>query len=89
MPTQRERFEVALGPRDAPLALIDLDALRANADDLVRRAGGKPVRLASKSVRVRAVLDQVLARAGWRGLMTFTLPESLWLASATPSARRS
>jgi D-serine deaminase-like pyridoxal phosphate-dependent protein len=76
---QRERFESALGERDAPLALIDLDALRANAGDLVRRAAGKPVRVASKSVRVRSLLAEVLAREGFRGLMTFTLPESLWL----------
>jgi D-serine deaminase-like pyridoxal phosphate-dependent protein len=76
---QLERFETALGERDAPLALIDLDSLRANADALVRRAGGKPIRVASKSVRVRSLLSDVLAREGFRGLMTFTLPESLWL----------
>jgi D-serine deaminase-like pyridoxal phosphate-dependent protein len=74
-----ERYERALGDLDAPFAFIDLDAFWANAADLERRAGGKPLRLASKSVRVRALLDRVLARAGWRGLMTFTLPESLWL----------
>ena len=41
--------------RFAPFAVLDLHALDANADDLVRRAGGKPIRLASKSVRCRAI----------------------------------
>src|SRR4051794_517528 len=45
-----------------------------------RRAGGKPIRVASKSVRCRALLERILARDGFRGLMTFTLRESLWLA---------
>ena len=76
-----DRFERALGDRDAPLALVDLDALWANAADLLRRAGGVPIRVASKSVRVRALLRAILDRdPGFRGLMTFTLPESLWLA---------
>src|SRR4051794_9026880 len=53
----------------------------ANADDMLRRADGKPIRVASKSVRCRALLERILARDGFRGLMTFTLRESLWLAS--------
>ena len=73
------RYERALNGLDAPFAFVDLDAFWANAADLERRAGGKPLRLASKSVRVRTLLERVLARDGWRGLMTFTLPESLWL----------
>lgn len=59
---------------------MDLDAFDANADDLLRRAGGKPVRVASKSVRCRALLERVLAKDGFRGVMSFTLAESLWLA---------
>jgi D-serine deaminase-like pyridoxal phosphate-dependent protein len=64
---------------DAPFALVDLDAFDANADDLVRRAAGKPIRVASKSVRCRPLLADVLARDGFRGVMSFTLPEALWL----------
>lgn len=59
---------------------MDLEAFDANADDLVRRAGGKPVRVASKSVRCRALLERVLARPGFAGIMSYTLAESLWLA---------
>ncbi|WP_416958757.1 amino acid deaminase/aldolase [Streptomyces sp. Agncl-13] len=76
----RARYDRATAHLDAPIAIVDLDAFDANADDLVRRAGGKPVRVASKSVRCRALLERVLARDGFAGLMSFTLPESLWLA---------
>lgn len=66
----------------APLVAIDLDALESNLDDLLRRAGGRPVRLATKSVRVRAVADLVRARPGVVGLMAYSPWEALWLAGA-------
>ncbi|WP_405809424.1 amino acid deaminase/aldolase [Streptomyces sp. NBC_00210] len=78
----RARYDRATAHLDAPLAVVDLDAFDANADDLVRRAGGKPIRVASKSVRCRALLERVLARDGFAGIMSFTLDESLWLARA-------
>jgi D-serine deaminase-like pyridoxal phosphate-dependent protein len=74
------RLERATAELQAPFALVDLDAIRANADDLERRAAGKPIRLASKSVRCRALQERVLAREGFRGTLAFTLPEALWLA---------
>lgn len=64
----------------APVAAIDLDALRYNALDLVVRSSGVPIRVASKSIRVRDVLDATLALPGYRGILAFTLPEALWLA---------
>jgi D-serine deaminase-like pyridoxal phosphate-dependent protein len=64
---------------EAPFALIDLDAFDANARDLLRRAGGVPIRLASKSVRVRELAARAHA-AGMTGKLCFTLPEALWLA---------
>ncbi|MFF7260159.1 amino acid deaminase/aldolase [Streptomyces sp. NPDC008159] len=76
----RARYDRATAHLDAPLAIVDLDAFDANADDLARRAGGKPIRVASKSVRCRALLERVLAREGFQGIMSFTLAESLWLA---------
>ncbi|MFT3796819.1 alanine racemase [Microbacterium sp.] len=65
----------------APVATIDVDALRHNALDLVVRSSGVPIRVASKSIRVREVLDAALALPGYRGILAFTLPEALWLAS--------
>ncbi|WP_236239183.1 amino acid deaminase/aldolase [Streptomyces sp. CC228A] len=76
----RARYDRATAHLDAPLALVDLEAFDANADDLLRRAAGKPIRVASKSVRCRALLERVLARPGFAGVMAFTLDESLWLA---------
>lgn len=75
-----ERFEKALAGVEAPFALVDLDAMWQNGGDMLRRASGKPIRVASKSVRCRPLLERILARdAGFRGLLTFTLPEALWL----------
>jgi D-serine deaminase-like pyridoxal phosphate-dependent protein len=75
------RLERATAGLQAPFALVDLDAMDANADSLEQRAAGKPIRLASKSVRCRALQEQVLARSGFRGTLAFTLPEALWLAA--------
>lgn len=76
----RTRYDRATAHLDGPLAVVDLAAFDANAADLVRRAGGKPVRVASKSVRCRALLERVLEQDGFAGVMSFTLAESLWLA---------
>ena len=65
---------------DTPFALIDEEALWANAGDLVRRAGGVPIRLATKSIRVRSIIKNALTLDGFRGVMTYSLSESVWLA---------
>ena len=77
---QHARLEAACAHLDAPFAVVDLDAFDANAADLERRAAGTPIRLASKSVRCRALSARVLARPGWRGVLALTLAEALWLA---------
>jgi D-serine deaminase-like pyridoxal phosphate-dependent protein len=66
---------------EAPFAFVDLDAMWSNAKEMLTRAGEKPIRVASKSVRCRALLERILRRdERFAGLMTFTLPETLWLA---------
>lgn len=66
---------------EAPFAFVDLDAMWDNAEAMLGRAGDKPIRVASKSLRCRAILERVLRRdERFAGLMTFTLPETLWLA---------
>jgi D-serine deaminase-like pyridoxal phosphate-dependent protein len=61
--------------------VVDLDAFDANRADLARRAAGTPIRVASKSVRCRALLERVLEHApAFRGVLALTLPEALWLA---------
>jgi len=64
---------------EPPYAAVDLAAFRRNAADLVRRAGGTPVRVAAKSVRCRALLDEALAIEGFHGVMSYALPEAIWL----------
>ncbi|MFE4725967.1 alanine racemase [Microbacterium sp. NPDC056736] len=70
----------AVADVSGPVAAVHAGALRYNALDLVVRAGGVPIRVATKSVRVREVLDAVLALPGYRGILAYTLPEALWLA---------
>lgn len=64
----------------APVGVISHEALAHNAMDMLVRASGVPIRVASKSVRVREVLDAVLALPGYAGILAFTLEEALWLA---------
>src|SRR4051794_19089729 len=82
----RARLDGATAALDPPFALLDLDALDANAADLERRAGGTPIRVASKSVRCREVLRRVLARPGFAGVLGYTLAEALWLAGSDPAS---
>ncbi|MFC4057500.1 amino acid deaminase/aldolase [Planomonospora corallina] len=77
----QRRYDHATAHLDPPLAILDLDALTANATDMTRRAAGKPIRVASKSLRSRPVLEHILTLDGFSGVMAFTLPEALWLAS--------
>ncbi len=90
MPTDREvlrdRLDRATADLDPPLAVVDLTAFDANAAALTTRAAGRPLRVAAKSVRCRALLERVLTRPGWRGVMAYTLPEAIWLVRAGVSA---
>lgn len=78
--TYWEALSHAVSGLSGPVATLSLPALRYNALDMVVRAGGVPIRVASKSVRVREAIDATLALAGYRGILAFTLPEALWLA---------
>jgi D-serine deaminase-like pyridoxal phosphate-dependent protein len=66
-------------PLTPPICVVDLDAFEANAADLARRAAGKPIRVASKSLRVPALLRRALAIPGFSGVLTYSLAEALWL----------
>lgn len=66
-------------PLPTPTMVVDLDAFDANAADLARRAGGTPIRVASKSLRVPALISRALAAPGFHGVLGYTLAEALWL----------
>lgn len=80
VPTGFAALEEATAHLDAPYAVVDLGAFAANARSLVTRASGKTVRVASKSVRCRALTSAVLATEGFAGILALTLAEALWLA---------
>ncbi|HEY2668861.1 MAG TPA: amino acid deaminase/aldolase [Rugosimonospora sp.] len=76
---QLSRYNRATAALEPPFAIVDLDAFDANAADLVTRSAGKPLRVASKSVRCRHLLGRALDGPGWRGVMAYTLAEAVWL----------
>lgn len=76
--------QTATAHLDPPIATLHWGALAWNAHDLLRRASGMPIRVASKSLRVRSVLDAVLALPGFAGVLAYTLPEAIWLARDVP-----
>ena len=81
---QAKRYNRALksvGISEHPVALLDLDAFDSNVIALRERAGGVPIRIASRSLRVRKALERALDEPGFRGVLCFTLAEALWLAS--------
>ena len=85
MPTAPARsydeYEAIFAAVEAPFAFVDLDALQANAEEMLGRAAGKPIRVASKSLRCRALQERILdSNRGFAGSMTYTLSETLWLA---------
>jgi D-serine deaminase-like pyridoxal phosphate-dependent protein len=75
----KERLDRATAHLETPVAAVDLAAFDDNAAQLAARSQGKPLRVASKSVRCRTLLERVLAAPGWHGVMAYTLPEAIWL----------
>ncbi|WP_291278315.1 alanine racemase [Galactobacter sp.] len=83
-PEHFARMEAALADavlNQRPVAVLDASALRANLKDLTRRAASTPIRLASKSIRVRELQRRILDHDGFQGTLCFTLPEALFLSS--------
>jgi D-serine deaminase-like pyridoxal phosphate-dependent protein len=80
--TGQDRYEQATAHLDPPFAVVDVAAFDSNARDLVRRAGGLPIRVVSKSLRCRHLIERALAQPGYRGIMCYSLAEALWLYSA-------
>ncbi len=75
------RYEQLFADRGSPFAFVDMDALWANSDQMLERAQGVPIRIASKSLRCAPIVRRILERDGrYHGQLTFTLRETLWLA---------
>lgn len=78
-PATPATLDRATAQLDPPFAVADLDAFDRNAADLVRRAAGRPIRIATKSLRCRELIDRALRTPGFSGLMCYSLAEALWL----------
>ena len=61
MPNQPEqshaRYEEIFAEVEAPFAFVDLDAMWANADSMLERAGTKPVRVAELTATLERLLE--------------------------------
>ena len=77
------QLAAATADLDPPYGVVSLEALAHNAFDMLDRAHGTPIRVASKSVRVRGIIDAVLALPGYAGVLAYTLPEANWLATSS------
>jgi D-serine deaminase-like pyridoxal phosphate-dependent protein len=75
----RARYDQATAALDPPLAIVDEGAFDRNAADLTRRAANRPIRVATKSLRCRFLIERALACPGYQGVMCYSLPEALWL----------
>jgi len=82
---RRARYDRATADLDPPLAVVDLGAFDRNAADMTRRAAGRPIRVATKSLRCRYLIERALATPGYRGVMCYSLAEALWLQATGTS----
>lgn len=74
--TQWERALDAAGLHERPIAVVDLEAFDTNIRALRERAGTTPIRVVTKSLRVRALIERA-AQQLQGGIMAFTVREAL------------
>lgn len=78
------RYDKATADLSPPLAIVDLAAFDHNAAAMGHAAtsmtaGHLPIRVATKSVRCRRLIERALAHPAYRGVLAFTLAEAIWL----------
>ena len=74
-------YKQVFNGRSMPFAYLDLDLFDENIRQIAARAGGKRIRLASKSLRSVAALRRILAANDcFQGIMSFTAREAVYLA---------
>lgn len=83
--SDHDLYERVTAHLDPPFGVVDLGAFDANARDLLSRANGVPIRVVTKSLRCRHLIERVLRRPGYRGIMCYSLAEALWLHGAGTS----
>lgn len=64
-----------------PALLLDYDLLNNNIEDIIKRAHGKKIRLASKSVRSVPILKRLIKDyPEFQGILAFSIEEAVFLA---------
>ena len=74
------RLSAATRALPAPLAVARPRRVRRQRRTLVGRSHGLPIRIATKSLRSRPLIERALGRDGFAGLMCYAVPEALWWA---------
>ncbi|HRI26812.1 MAG TPA: amino acid deaminase/aldolase [Chitinophagales bacterium] len=65
-----------------PFAFVDMDLFNQNIEQVKLRAGNKPIRIASKSIRCVHLIKHILDYgAPYSGIMPYTASEALFLAN--------
>jgi D-serine deaminase-like pyridoxal phosphate-dependent protein len=81
-PHTYDYYKKIFAGRSMPFAYVDLDLLEQNIRQILTRAQGKRIRLASKSLRSVAILQRILASDNsFQGIMCYSASEALYLAS--------
>ncbi len=77
-----EYYSNLLTRHKLPAAVLDEDLLLANVSNIIDRAKGVKIRVASKSVRSISVLKKIISinPTAFSGIMAFTLDEAIFLA---------
>lgn len=64
-----------------PLAFVDLNLLDENISQISKRSGKFPIRIASKSIRCRYILDYIFKTGNqFQGIMSFSGTEAVFLS---------
>lgn len=73
-------YKKALQDISKPCAFLDIDLLNQNIKEIAARSNNKTIRIASKSVRSKDVLRDILdASPIFQGIMCFTAEEAIYL----------
>jgi len=76
-----QTYRDLLGNEAMPFAFVDLDIFDENIRQIQRRAAGKRVRVATKSIRCVPLLERILnAGAPFKGVMCYSAREAVFLA---------
>ena len=74
-----DRYRAALADRSLPAAIVDMEALDANIAIVRDAAAGKPIRIASKSIRHLGLLRYICKSLATSRVMSFSAREAAFL----------